>query len=92
MKISIERNGENVEIELQKTIDIKSIEIKTVKKHKIEYIKFPLSFDTETSHMLRNGEEVGWIYQWAFTIYNQVVVGRTPSEFCKQLRILYDFL
>ena len=92
MKISIERNGENVEIDLQKTIDIKSIEVKTVKKHKIEYIKFPLSFDTETSHMLRNGEEIGWIYQWAFTIYNQVVIGRTPSEFCKQLRILYDFL
>ena len=92
MKISIERNGKNEEIELQKTIDIKNIEVKTVKKRKIEYIKFPLSFDTETSHIVVNGEEVGWIYQWAFTIYNQVVVGRTPSEFCKQLRILYDFL
>ena len=92
MRISIERNGKTEEIELQETIDIKKIEVKTVKKRKIEYIKFPLSFDTETSHMLRNGEEVGWVYQWAFTIYNQVVVGRTPSEFCKQLRILYDFL
>lgn len=92
MKISIVKYGKQEEIELQKMIDISDIKVKTVKKYEKEYIKFPLSFDTETSHMVVNDEEVGWIYQWAFTIYNQVVVGRTPSEFCRQLRILYDFL
>lgn len=41
-----------------------------------------VSLDTETSH---NHKEVddglqGWIYQWCFKIYDDIVIGRTPAE------------
>lgn len=45
------------------------------------------TFDTETSH---DGENAGWIYQWAFHLAGLYVVGRRPSEFIRLLEILRD--
>ena len=43
--------------------------------------------DTETSH---DGENAGWVYQWAFRLADMYVVGRRPSEFIRLLEVLRD--
>ena len=46
-------------------------------------LKEAIYLDTETSHI---GEEVGWIYQWAFVFADGVAIGRKPSELMLWLR------
>lgn len=50
--------------------------------------------DTETSHNHNENDPVGWIYQWAFVLGDDIVVGRKPSELINCLKrfesIMYD--
>lgn len=42
--------------------------------------------DTETSHNHNLDEPVAWIYQWAFVLGGQYIIGRTPTRLFKELR------
>ena len=44
-----------------------------------------VSLDTETSHNHDSENPVGWVYQWCFSIGDDVVVGRKPSELVEAL-------
>ena len=48
---------------------------------KIEYLNIPCSFDIETSSFYSDSGKVSIMYEWTFSIYAWVVVGRTWEEF-----------
>lgn len=93
LKIKIEKNNQIEYVEAFELFNIENNQkIKTVSYHKRKFIRYPICFDTETSHTLINDIETGWIYQWCFDFYNQIIVGRKPTDFIKNLRIIYDYL
>lgn len=47
----------------------------------IEYINYPFSFDTETSSFYVDGNKQCCMYLWGFGYGDQVITGRTWSEF-----------
>lgn len=77
-------------IEYNYELDLEKIEVKKVKKNNKIYIKYPLLLDTETSYTEKNVEYVGWVYQWSFEWYGQIVVGRTPTQLVHELRRIVD--
>lgn len=55
------------------------------RKHVVEYNNLIITGDTETSHTMIDGTEIGWVYQWAICICETVdkpyfIYGRKPSE------------
>lgn len=62
------------------------------KEKQTAYMNEFIALDTETSHCINdNGEERGWIYQWAFMLSDDVVYGRKPSELMDSLKKIKDF-
>lgn len=45
-----------------------------------------ISLDTETSHNHNPEDPIGWVYQWCFSIGDDVVIGRKPSELVEVLQ------
>lgn len=52
-------------------------------KNRPAVLQDAIYLDTETSH---EGEDRGWIYQWAFDYMGQMAYGRRPSELMARLR------
>lgn len=57
-------------------------------EHKPALIKEAICLDTETSHI---GDQVGWIYQWAFCLDDHIAIGRKPSELMAWLEKIAAF-
>lgn len=49
-------------------------------RKKPNLLDFPICLDTETSHNHDVNNPIAWIYQWAFTFQESVIVGRTPVQ------------
>lgn len=50
-----------------------------------------LSLDTETSHNHNEENLIGWIYQWAFVIGQDIVGGRKPSQLISCLNKIIEY-
>lgn len=62
--------------------------IKKPGRSKVRYVDMPGFLDTETSHNHDEENPIGWIYQWAFELNGQFIIGRRPSEFIGLLKEL----
>lgn len=51
------------------------------------YMDRAIYLDTETSHV---GEDIAWIYQWAFEFYGQYIIGRNAEQLSKALKRITD--
>ena len=64
----------------------------TVSRKKVKYYNIPVAFDIETSSFKLNGEKCAIMYEWSFSFYGVVVIGRTWDEFLSMLTRLCDVL
>lgn len=62
------------------------------RSRKRKLLSEPICLDTETSHNHDEENPVGWVYQWAFAVGCDVVIGRTPSELMGALRKVVDYV
>lgn len=59
----------------------------------VRYLNIIVSWDTETTSFIHNGEKVGYCYVWAMKIGNNIVTGRYLTEFaelCHKISVAYD--
>ena len=64
----------------------------TRNKETIEYVNKAIAFDTETTSFIYNGNKIAWVYLWTLAIDDDVVIGRSLSEFAEwieEMRIKY---
>lgn len=47
----------------------------------IEYMNEAISFDTETTSYIYNGNKIAWVWVWAICFRGEVIIGRTLKEF-----------
>lgn len=52
-----------------------------IRHKRIEYYNVPCSFDIETSSFYDNNEKRSIMYIWQFAIFDNVIIGRTWSDF-----------
>ena len=64
----------------------------TVSRKKIKYYNVPVAFDIETSSFRINGEKCAIMYEWTFSFFGAVVIGRTWDEFINMLDRICDKL
>ena len=60
---------------------IKNVSCETITKKRTTFFNIPFSFDIETTSFYENGEKRSVMYVWQFAIKNNVIMGRTWSEF-----------
>lgn len=62
-------------------------EVTFLKKSKsIKYVNEIIALDTETSHNHNEENPIGWVYQWCFSFQQQLIYGRTPTQFIEALK------
>lgn len=54
----------------------------------VQFFNVPVSFDIETSSFISDGEKVAIMYEWSFSVFNYVIIGRKWNEYEKLLSIL----
>lgn len=60
---------------------IQKVSRETITKNKTTLFNVPFSFDIETSSFYENGNKKAIMYIWQFAIKDDVIIGRTWSEF-----------
>ena len=60
---------------------IQNVSCETITKNRTTFFNVPFSFDIETTSFYENGEKRAVMYVWQFAIKNNVIMGRTWSEF-----------
>ena len=60
---------------------IQNVSCETITKNRTTFFNVPFSFDIETTSFYENGEKRAIMYVWQFAVKNDVIMGRTWSEF-----------
>lgn len=72
---------------------IQNVSCETITKNRTTYFNVPFSFDIETTSFYEDDKKKAIMYVWQFAIENDVIMGRTWSEFyslVEKLKILLN--